>query len=266
LPKKWSCADTVIAHPLLPNFRKPLWSMAPPPLVKHQKSALINQSSESDCVPSAQALLQPKSSREKNAPQAKVCTDRNSPQYQKATFEVAKRFMEALVFMKTPWPILSDEKYSMVEQALKLAIEPQDHQWALAGSPAGTPLVCQLPCSPSLKIDPPLQEVVSFGFCLMLFYLTYDIDFTSNYTYWKQKISTIQGKLGDGAHRTVLRSYQLHLRSYNELHIQVKELLFGNAYHSKAVDNKKPSFMRIDVLDLIHHQFSSLPIAWGASQ
>jgi len=37
--------------------------------------------------------------------------------------EVAKRFMEAIVFTMTPWPIISDEKYSMVDKAWKLAIQ-----------------------------------------------------------------------------------------------------------------------------------------------
>jgi len=40
-----------------------------------------------------------------------------------ATIELAKRFMEAIVFRKTPWPILSDDKHSMVEETWKLAIE-----------------------------------------------------------------------------------------------------------------------------------------------
>jgi hypothetical protein len=78
--------------------------------------------------------------------------------------------MEAIVFTKTPWPILSDEKYSMVEEAWKLAIEAQDRQRALAGAPVGTPSVCQLPGGPSLKIDPQTREAVSLEFCLMLLY------------------------------------------------------------------------------------------------
>jgi hypothetical protein len=90
--------------------------------------------------------------------------------------------MEAIVFTKTPWPILSDDKYSMVEEAWKLAIEAQDRQRALAGAPPGTPSVCQLPSGPSLKIDPQTREAVSFGFCLMLFYQIYDIDYGPNYT------------------------------------------------------------------------------------
>jgi len=69
--------------------------------------------------------------------------------------------MEAIVFTKTPWPILSDEKNSMVDNARKLAIEAQDCQRALAGAPGGTPSVCQLPGGPSLNIDPHTREAVS---------------------------------------------------------------------------------------------------------
>ena len=75
--------------------------------------------------------------------------------------------------MKTPWPILSDDKYSMVEEAWKLTLEAQDRQRALAGAPVGTPSVCQLPGGPSLKIDLQTQETVSLEFCLMLLYQTY---------------------------------------------------------------------------------------------
>jgi hypothetical protein len=85
--------------------------------------------------------------------------DHNVPQHQKATFEVAKQFMETIVFTKTPGSIISDEKYSMVDEAWQLAIEAQDGQRALAGAPA--PSVCQLPGGPSLKIDPQTRKAVS---------------------------------------------------------------------------------------------------------
>jgi len=62
--------------------------------------------------------------------------------------------MEASIFTKTPWPIIADEKYSMVDKACKLAIEAQDYQRASAGAPVGAPSVCQLPGGPSLKINP----------------------------------------------------------------------------------------------------------------
>jgi hypothetical protein len=61
LPKTRSRADTVIACPLLSHSPKPPGSMAPP-LLKCQKSALLNKSSKSDYAPSAQALPQSVSS------------------------------------------------------------------------------------------------------------------------------------------------------------------------------------------------------------
>ena len=105
------------------------------------------------------AYLRKYSYLEKNTPV--TGGDHNVPQHQKATFEVAKWFMEAIVFTKTPWPIISDEKYSMVDEAWNLAIEAQDHQQALAGAPVGIPSVCQLPSGPSLKINPQTREAVS---------------------------------------------------------------------------------------------------------
>jgi len=104
-PKKRSRADTVIARAPLPNLRHPAGAIAPP-LLKCQKS-VINISRESDVV---QALPLPKASGDQNIPQPKAGGDYNVPQHQKATFEVAKRSMEAIIFTKTPWPIISDEK------------------------------------------------------------------------------------------------------------------------------------------------------------
>jgi len=49
----------------------------------------------------------------------------------------------------------------MVDEAWKLAIEAQDHQQALAGTPVGTPSVCQLPSGPSLEIDLQTRDAVS---------------------------------------------------------------------------------------------------------
>jgi len=120
-------------------------------LLKRQKST-VNILHESDVVP-AQALPLPKTGGDQIVPQQKASGDHNVPQYQNATFEVEKQFMEAIVFTKTPWPIISNEKYSMVDEAWKLAIEAQDHQPALPGAPVGTPAVCQLPGGPSLKTD-----------------------------------------------------------------------------------------------------------------
>jgi len=59
--------------------------------------------------------------------------------------------MEAIVFTKTPSPIISDDKYWMVDKAWKIAIEAQDRERALAGAPVGTPSVCYCPVVHLLK-------------------------------------------------------------------------------------------------------------------
>jgi len=138
LPKTRSRADTVIARPPLPNLRHPAELIAPP-LLKLQKS-VINISRESDVV---QALPLPKASGDQNVPQLKAGGDYNGSRHQKATFEIVKGFMQAIVFTKTPGPMISDEKYSMVDEAWKLAFKAQDRQRALAGAPIGTPAICQ---------------------------------------------------------------------------------------------------------------------------
>jgi hypothetical protein len=74
LPKTLSRADTVIPCLLLPNPQKPPGSMAQP-LLKYQKSALLNKSSESDSAPSAQVLPQHKSSGDQIALQPKASAD-----------------------------------------------------------------------------------------------------------------------------------------------------------------------------------------------
>jgi len=125
LPTQWCCTNTVIARPPLPNPRNPAGAMAPP-MLKSQKSTLFNRLSDSDHAPSTQALQLHNSSGDQNVSQPKASADQNIPQHQKATLEVAKRLMEAIVFTKAPWPISSNDKYSMVEEASKLAIEAHD--------------------------------------------------------------------------------------------------------------------------------------------
>ena len=176
LPKKWSRSDTVIGHAPLPNSRNPDEPMAPP-LLKRQKSNLLNKLSKSDRAPSTQMLSLCTSRGDLNVPQPKASADQNVPQYQTATFEVVNRFMEAIVFTKIPLPDLSNYKYSMGEEAWTLPIDAQNGQQALAGAPVGTPSVCQMPDSPSLKIDPQTREAVGLGFCLMLHYQISVIDY-----------------------------------------------------------------------------------------
>ena len=145
-----------------------------PPLLKQQKSSLLNKLSKSDRAPSARALVLPnKASGDQNIPQPNASSDQNVAQHQLGTFEIAKRFIEAMVFTRNPSPIISDDKYSMVDEAWTLVIEAQDCQWALAGAPVGTPSVCQLPGGPSLIIDLQTREAVSRECCLMLLYQTY---------------------------------------------------------------------------------------------
>jgi len=228
LQNKRSHVDTFVACPLLSNSRKSLGSMAPP-LLKHQKSALLNTSSKSDRVLSSQTLPQSKWSGHQDVPHLKARADSHVPQHQKATVEVARRFMEAFLFMKTPWAILFDDKYTMLEEGLNLAIVAQDRQQVVAASPVSTQLVCELPSRPSLKIDRQTGTAPSLGFHWMLFYQIYNIDYTPIYTYWMLKKITIRGQLDDGAHQTVIHGYQFDLRSVTELHIQVKKLLFDNA-------------------------------------
>jgi hypothetical protein len=115
----------------------------------------------------AQALPHPKAGGDHSVSQPKAGGDHNVSQHQKTTFEVAKRFMEQILFTKTPWPIISNEKYSMVDEACLLAIEAQDRQQALAVAPVDTPSACELPSGLSLKIDPQTGEAISVfsAFC-----------------------------------------------------------------------------------------------------
>jgi hypothetical protein len=53
-----------------------------PPLLKHEKSTLLNKLSESDHAPSARMLPQPKTSGDQDALQPKASADQNVPQHQ----------------------------------------------------------------------------------------------------------------------------------------------------------------------------------------
>jgi hypothetical protein len=108
LPMNRSRADTVLARTSLQNLQHLAGAIAPP-FLKRQKST-IDILSKSDVV-RAQALQLPKTGGDQNVHQPQAGRDHNVPQQPKATFEEAKRFMEAIVFTKTPWPIISDEKY-----------------------------------------------------------------------------------------------------------------------------------------------------------
>jgi hypothetical protein len=148
-PMKQSRADTAIVRTSLPNLRHPAGTIAQP-LLKRLKSA-INISHVSDIL---QVLSLPKVGRDQNIPQHKPGRgDHNIAKQQKATFEVAKWFMEPIVFTKTPWQIISVEKNSMIDEAWQLAIDAQDRQRLLAGAPVGALSAWQLPGGVILKIN-----------------------------------------------------------------------------------------------------------------
>jgi len=55
-------------------------------------------------------------SGDQNVPQCKATGDQNVPQYQKWIFELMNRIMKAVIGRTFLQPILSDKKYSMVEE------------------------------------------------------------------------------------------------------------------------------------------------------
>jgi len=57
--------------------------------------------------------------------------------------------------------------------------------------------------------------------------------------------------MGHGEQLSIVTSW---ICAETELRIQVKELLFDDAYLSKVVDDKKSWFTRMEVLDLIYHE------------
>jgi len=71
----------------------------------------------------------------------------------------------------------------------------------------------------------------------------------------KLKISTIRGGLFEAIHLIIVSSYKLYLRSELKLKIRVKVLLLDDADPSNGVDDEKSWFMRMEVFDLICHQF-----------
>jgi len=139
LRKKHSLADTLLVHIPLPNLRNPAGTMAPP-LLKRQKS-IISWLHQSYLVP-AQAPPLPIAGEHHNVPQQKASRNQHVPDHQKATLDVLKRFMEAIVFTKTPGPVGSNERYSIVDKAWELAIEAQDRQHTLAGASVDWSCLC----------------------------------------------------------------------------------------------------------------------------
>jgi len=89
----------------------------------------------------------------------------------------------------------------------------------------------------------------------MLLYQISDIDYVPKNTQLQLRISTIRGRLADGARCAAVRSYQFDQRSETEFRIQLNELLFDDGSLFKVIDEKKSRFTRMEVLDQIYHQF-----------
>jgi len=230
-PENRSRADTFIANTSLSNLRH-LAGAIGPPLLKHPGST-INISRESDVIPT-QALPHPITGGDQSLPQPKASGDYNIPEHQQGTFVVAKQFRQAFEFKQTPWGLIYNEEYSMVDEAWKLVIQTQDHQKPFAGAPVGTPSGCQLRGGPPVQIDLQTREAVNnysvFGFLIELMMIQ-NLKCLQNS---KLKISTIQGSWADGVRRTIVHSYQLDSWWETEFQIQVRELLFDDTYLSKV--------------------------------
>jgi len=132
-PRNWNSTDTTTGRPVFKYWQYPAAEMELP-LPKCQKSTLLNKLFQSDCAPSSHALPLYMSSGDLNVQLLKASREQNIPQCQITTGEVANWLMEAIIFMRTPSPILSDEKYWMANVAWKLTIEAQDCRQAFAGA------------------------------------------------------------------------------------------------------------------------------------
>jgi len=100
-------------------------------------------------------------------------------------------------------------------------------------------------------------------FWFLLIYWTYVETKPQKYTLLKLKISTIEGCLADGARQTIVHTYQLDLGSETDLRIQVRELLFDNAYLSKVIVIRNCGTHWWKCLTESNISYSSPPIALG---
>lgn len=95
-----------------------------------------------------------------------------------ATIDITNNFVKVVIFIRTPWPILCDDNYSIVQVVWTLNIECQNWQRPIAGASIGTQSVCQLPYGAYNKIDPQLQHAIRLVFSLLLLYPIYNIHYT----------------------------------------------------------------------------------------
>jgi len=61
--------------------------------------------------------------------------------------------------------------------------------------------------------------------------------------------------MADGIYRIIVRSNQVDLGSVTKIQIQIKELLFNDVYRFKVIIDMMSRFTRMEVLDVIYHQF-----------
>jgi len=167
VPKKQSHADTVITCPLLANSWNPAVAIVLPQL-KHQKTTLLNKLTRCDYAAPAIVCPLPKCSRDWKIEQCKASGIQFISTYKMATVQIAYRLMKAIVFTKTPWPILSNEKCTMVAEACKLAFEAHNHQCPFPATPVCVPFPCWLPRGLSVNIDLQGHDAVSLQCYLVL--------------------------------------------------------------------------------------------------
>jgi len=223
-------------------------------LLEHKKWTVIDKLSDSDYTQPTQGHLLPKSSGDQNAPQPKASGYHNLPKHPRATFQVTKGFMHAFISMKPPWAVISYEKYLMVEEPRRLAIDGQHCHCPWTCTPEGTLYVSRIPGSLPFNMRPHPGEAIRCDICFTLLYHTFDTDYAAINTSVKRTISAIQEWMAVGTSETVIWHYMLDSGSERELWIQVKELLFDDSNLSNAPEDKKLWFTQMEVLDFIYHQ------------
>jgi hypothetical protein len=105
----------------------------------------------SDVVP-AQALPLPKAGGDQNVSQPMASREHKVTPHRKVTFQVAKRFMAAIVLTKPPWGIISDEKYSMVNEVGTSRLNPRIVSWHLEDLLLGCHLCVNWPVVHLIKL------------------------------------------------------------------------------------------------------------------
>jgi len=172
--------------------------------------------------------------------------------------------MEAVIFRKTPWPVLSDVNYLLIEEAWTIAIHTQDCQWSLAISPVGAQSVCQLHGSQSLNIDLQKWEAVSPAFCVTVLYPTYSIEYTPTHSYNWRVVPVNDGWLKGFVELMIWVSASMYtLRLSIESRLRRFHLMMLVSSRSLVIRNHGSPNWKFWNLFIINSFTPS--IAWGAS-